>query len=582
MAPFVKIPDKYKAAFAELGAKTPVLPLAVCDEKMHTRSLRDILKGAAVGMAKEGLGFPGAINRLYIYKSLAYCLTFLSVHRFASRSSSFGASLRDRVMRSDAFRRFIVFNLLFEVLHLGCGFGPLNSRVFPPNSAWFHWLCPGTLKLPLRGNPRDSSRPLLPFLSPWRSKADVLLFLGYLLSMFRALSQKRVSTTACRAICGFLAVLCVTDHTAFLASRGEVYGYMLACHAAGPRAARVGTQLCQLAIYVWAGISKLGPWFPHVIQVMLCNSPLCPGIVTKRLFKNIEAGDLRVSTEAKLLAHMGAAVELAVPALVPFGGLASKLGMFCSLNLHTFIFSNFPTGVPMEWNIFTPVAVWHLFLDDHDGLDWHALRELPSKHPVLTACLAAALVGVQTMGSLCPPTNSFLTSMKYYAGNWPASVWLVKVSAWEKLQRMKTFSDYVPQQLELLGQSQMVRTSQMRVYAFRAMHLPYRNLPALIEKALQGRPFTDYYYQDGEMIAGVVLGYSFGDGYLHSRYMLQQVQDTCGFEAGECIHISIDSCPALGYKVPWAIRDATALWEDDKAIGIGETDIRDLQQMQPY
>jgi len=114
------------------------------------------------------------------------------------------------------------------------------------------------------------------------------------------------------------------------------------------------------------------------------------------------------------------------------------------------------------------------------------------------------------------------------------------------------------------------------------MHLPYRGLPDLVDKALNGRSFNEYHMLDGELMAAFILGYNFGDGYLHGRYMLQAVQDICGFVEGDVLHIAIDSCPTLSSDVPWFIRDATCLWDDAKAIAIGSTDVRKLQQAQPF
>merc|ERR1712232_1431028 len=182
--------------------------------------------------------------------------------------------------------------------------------------------------------------------------------------------------------------------------------------------------------------------------------------------------------------------------------------------MHTFIFTNFATGCPQEWNIFTPLACWYLFFLEKDGLDWHGVYNLPSQHPFLTCYLLMALLGAQVAGSLYPPSNSFLTSMKYYAGNWPCSVWLVKKSAWHKFNKMHTLSQDIYGQLDALGQGHIPKSMMLRVYAFRALHLPYRQLPRLLEIAVGDNSFHDYHYFDGEVICGVLLGYNFGDGNL--------------------------------------------------------------------
>ncbi len=46
------------------------------------------------------------------------------------------------------FQKVVLFTMLFEVIGLGCGFGPLNNRFFPPMGSILYWLPPGTIRLP--------------------------------------------------------------------------------------------------------------------------------------------------------------------------------------------------------------------------------------------------------------------------------------------------------------------------------------------------------------------------------------------------------------------------------------------------
>lgn len=580
MAPFLNVPDSEGAHIQFLRQYVNVPDLGVSAQDLSKMDMRGKFRVACASWARYGLGGGRLIHGYYLFKVIVYVIGFWLFQARRSGPRTWSLMRSDLDFRRDAFRRLVIYNLLFEVLGLGCGSGPLTGRLIPPHTSWFHFLCPGTLKLPLRANPRDSQKPLLPMLSTRRNKFDVLLFIGYLASLFRALLARRVTAAMCQPVCAFLGVLAVVDHTVFLASRGDVYGYMAVASAAGAPA--VGAQLVQLAVYFWAAFSKLGPWFNNVIQVMLSNSPVFPPKLRDHLYMDIDKGDFRPSIVAKGHAALGTIMEFSIPALLPLGGSLSRLGMFLSINMHTFIFANFAVGCPQEWNVFTPISAYHLFLDSHDGLDWRALRALPSAHPLLAAFLFCVLGVVPTMGNLMPYTNSFLTSMKYYAGNWPATVWLVRKSAWHKLHRLTTLSDYFPQQAAALLGDELLEVSSMKVYAFRALHLPYRGLPKLVEIALQGRPFDDYQFADGETMAGVILGYNFGDGYQHGRFMVQAVQDICCFEEGELLHISIDSCPAHGDKVPWFVRDATRLWDDDFALGIGQTPLSELQEQQPF
>ena len=46
------------------------------------------------------------------------------------------------------YQKAVFFTMLFEVVGLGCGFGPLNNRFFPPMGSILYWLRPNTIRLP--------------------------------------------------------------------------------------------------------------------------------------------------------------------------------------------------------------------------------------------------------------------------------------------------------------------------------------------------------------------------------------------------------------------------------------------------
>src|SRR6476619_480583 len=48
-----------------------------------------------------------------------------------------------------AFQKAIVWSMLFEILGLGCGSGPLTGRYLPPIGGALYFLRPGTTKLPV-------------------------------------------------------------------------------------------------------------------------------------------------------------------------------------------------------------------------------------------------------------------------------------------------------------------------------------------------------------------------------------------------------------------------------------------------
>jgi len=83
------------------------------------------------------------------------------------------------------------------------------------------------------------------------------------------------------------------------------------------------------------------------------------------------------------------------------------------------------------------------------------------------------------------------------------------------------------------------KSALSKVIGFRLMHLPGRLLHQLIPKAVKN--IDNYYWQDGEFIAGEVGGWNFGDGHLSSETLLNSVQKRCAFESGELRVIMIES-----------------------------------------
>ncbi len=49
--------------------------------------------------------------------------------------------------------------------------------------------------------------------------------------------------------------------------------------------------------------------------------------------------------------------------------------------------------------------------------------------------LFAVVAGIVVLGNLFPRKVSFLPGMRYYAGNWDTSLWCVKPSAAEKIEK---------------------------------------------------------------------------------------------------------------------------------------------------
>jgi hypothetical protein len=107
------------------------------------------------------------------------------------------------------------------------------------------------------------------------------------------------------------------------------------------------------------------------------------------------------------------------------------------------------------------------------------------------------------------------------------------------------------------------------------MHLHGRALPLLIPRAVER--FEDREYLDGEIVAGLALGWNFGDGHLHDLQLVQAIQAQCGFEPGELRCIFVESQPLFGDALAYQIVDAST-----GVMSSGSLPIDELITRQPW
>jgi len=510
----------------------------------------------------QGYGTPASAYVLYAIKVALYVGGWLL---FCSFSPGLGgpASIARWWLEPVAFQKAILWSLGFEVLGLGCGSGPLTGRYFPPIGGCLYFLRPGTTKLPLfEGAPLIGGR-----VRTWR---EVGLYAALIGCVGWALVQPAPGKAALIAIAVLVAVLGVLDRTVFLAARGEHYWLTVVCFAfATPWIA--GAKAVQLALWFWAGVSKLNHHFPAVVCVMTSNSPFTRFAWLRRRMYRAFPDDLRPSTLATAMAHMGTALELGVPLLLlaGSGGTVTTIGLVLMLLLHGYITSNVPMGVPIEWNVMVVYGAFFLFGAHADV----GLRELS---PAMGGFLAVALIALPLVGNLAPHLVSFLVSMRYYAGNWAYGIWLFRGTSYRKLDHhlIKT-SPWIHDQLDRFYDRETAIGLVGKVIGFRLMHLHGRALQRLVPRAVDR--FEEYEWVDGELVAGLVLGWNFGDGHLHAEQLLRSVQAQCGFEPGELRCIFVEAQPlgrgTLGYRIHDA---ATGL------LDAGALDVRALRDLQPW
>ncbi len=512
--------------------------------------------------ALQGYGTPLGVYAVYALKVAAYVGGWAF---FCGLSPTLGGlgDIAQWWLSPLAFQKAILFSMLFEVLGLGCGSGPLTGRYFPPVGGFLYFLRPGTTKLPL-----FPSLPL--FGGTRRTLLDVALYAAELGLLVFALSAETIEPTPLLALAVVTALLALCDRTTFLAARGEHYWVTILCFLfAGNWIA--GAKAVQLALWFWAGVSKMNSHFPKVVCVMASNSPLTRfAWFRKKLYKNFPS-DLRPSQLAVWLAHGGTVLEVGVPAILAFsqGGTSLMVGMVLMVMLHAYITSNVPMGVPIEWNVMVVYGAFALFWA-HPEVTVLDIGSLP-----IAALLLLTLVGLPLLGNLRPGSISFLLAMRYYAGNWAYSVWLFRGDSYRKLDKLTKTSPWVYDQLDRFYDRETSVGLVGKVMAFRLMHLHGRALPRLLPKAIDD--LNDYEYLDGEIVGGIVLGWNFGDGHLHQERLLSAVQTQCGFAEGELRCIFVEAQPLLGKSLNYRIFDAKkGLLEG------GDLPIAELEAQQPW
>jgi hypothetical protein len=225
-------------------------------------------------------------------------------------------------------------------------------------------------------------------------------------------------------------------------------------------------------------------------------------------------------------------------------------------------------GVPLEWNVMMVYGGFFLFFE-HANV---SLAELTLPVAILVGTMSVA---VPLLGNLFPAKIPFLLAMRYYAGNWAFSVWLFRGESHRKLERLTKSSPWVHDQLSKLYDRSVRVGVISKVMAFRLMHLHGRVLQLLIPKAVER--LEEYEWLDGEVVAGMVIGWNFGDGHLHNEQLLRAVQEQCAFEAGELRCVMVESQPLGGHTLHYRIWDAkTGLIEQ------GHAAVDDLRRRQPW
>ncbi|WP_433755495.1 DUF3556 domain-containing protein [Nocardia sp. CA-135398] len=561
-----------------MGFLEPDLPVVdMAEWSKGTRGER--IRPMARHWAEVGFGTPIALHLFYVGKVCLYILGgWLIV--LSTRGIDGFANIDAWWSEPIVFEKVVLYTLLFEVVGLGCGFGPLNNRFFPPMGSILYWLRPKTIRLP----PWPGVVPLTKGTD--RSPVDITLYAALLVMTVVALlsdgtgAVPELDTTVgllpirqIATILGLLALIGLRDKVIFLAARGEVYATLAVTFLFAADMV-VAAKLVFVVIWMGAATSKLNKHFPFVVSTMMSNSPVFRRKLLKRKFFENFPDDLRPGRLSRIFAHGGTAVEMCIPLVLFFshGGWLTAVAAFVMVCFHLAILTAIPMGVPLEWNVFMIFGVLVLFVAHADlGLaDLH--------HPVPVVLLFLVIAGIVITGNLFPHQISFLPGMRYYAGNWDTTMWCIKPSAAEKIGRGIVAIASMPQaQLERFYGKDRAQIPMFMGYAFRAMNTHGRALFTLVHRAMPSGHEDEYTLTDGERICSTALGWNFGDGHMHNEQLITAMQERCHFDPGEVRVVLLDAQPIHKQTQSYRLVDA-ATGEFER----GTVNVADMVTRQPW
>jgi hypothetical protein len=530
--------------------------------------------------AEVGFGTPVVLHLFYVVKILLYVLFAWLIVLSTAGIDGF-ANVAHWYAEPIVYQKVVFYTMLFEVVGLGCGFGPLNNRFFPPMGSILYWLRPKTIRLP----PWPNRVPLTK--GDARTPLDVLLYAALLIMLVVALASDGTGPIPAlgtevgvlpvwqtATILGLLAVAGLRDKVIFLAARGEVYASLAACFLFSGPDIIIAAKLVCLVIWIGAATSKLNKHFPFVISTMMSNNPVFrPRWIKRRFFEHFP-DDLRPGRASRWLAHFSTAIEGLVPLLLFFshGGWPTYVAAFVMVCFHFGILSSIPMGVPLEWNVFMMFSVLALFVG-HAGV---GLGDLQSPWPIV---LFAVVAGTVVLGNLFPRKVSFLPGMRYYAGNWDTTLWCLKPSAEQKIaEGIVAIASMPAAQMEkFYGSKETAEMYQYMGYAFRSFNTHGRAMFTLAHRVMAGGNEADYTLTDGERICSTAIGWNFGDGHMHNEQLIAALHERCHFEPGEVRVLLLDAQPIHEQRQEYRLVDA-ATGEFER----GYVTVADMVTRQPW
>lgn len=556
-----------------MGFTTPVFPDVDPDEFLALPLLERI-RILTLKWVDFGYGVPRMVHVIYVVKLVVvYAIGGVAIATVTSGLPAFWhvAQWWDQPI---VYQKLVVWTVLLELLGLAGSWGPLAGKTKPMTGGYRFWAKPNTIRLrPWRRVPFTGGNR--------RTWFDVVAYVLFVVSLVVPLVSPPTDGLIAPALLVAPIVLMVLiglrDKTIFLAARGEQYLPALLFFAVLPLDDMiVALKLLIVTVWFWAGVSKFGVHFSHVIPPMVSNSPTMPVTWVKRAHYRDFPDDLRPSHLATFMAHgPGTVVEIISPLVLLFSPWPwlTAIAVAIMVCFHLFIISTFPMAVPLEWNALFAYAVIFLFLG-FPNWEGYALWDISS--PWLAIVLLVGLCFFPVLGNLRPDLVSFLPAMRQYAGNWASALWAFAPGAEEKLNRVtRSCGNTVDQMIAFGYDPPFAEIFVQQIVAWRSMHSQGRGLLSVLGKNLPD--LDSRTVREGEGVCNSLIGFNFGDGHLHDDDLVAAMQEEAHFAPGECVIVWVESQPIHRMVQQYKVIDA--------ALGVverGTWDVRDLVVAQPW
>lgn len=127
----------------------PSLPDVHDMAEWQTRTRRQRMQVTSRHWVDHGFGSPLLAYGFYLLKLVVYVGGAILLIPATTPGIGGVTDIASWWTEGIVYQKLIVWTLLYEIIGLGCGSGPMTSRFMPPIGSVLYWLRPGTIRLPV-------------------------------------------------------------------------------------------------------------------------------------------------------------------------------------------------------------------------------------------------------------------------------------------------------------------------------------------------------------------------------------------------------------------------------------------------